>query len=964
MATTATLRYVMEFDAKYAEKMNRVLRVVKGRVEGVDGSFKRASASSAQLNRGIRGLTSRALMTIPVWLALRNVFLSFVNTIREGLKHIREFDKVMARIAAVTRGVANQAEALKGLRNEIRRLSTETGESVDKVGEAFYRFATAGHSFIVSFEGMKIALKTGIAVMGDTTVVARTISDVYNLMKDNIQGATTVQEKMNKIGSRMAILYANNAFELNEFNAGLRTFTGVAKNYNLTLDELMALLAASHTLMQRGGTAGAQLSRTFMMMTDRIEKVNLVLGRTVDLSKERVFNVYLELLKKINAQYGDSALKVAKLNEIFGMKGIRVTGSFAANMEVLVRELERLKRTDTQTGMKELNRLFELQMNTIDRQLKRFKELKDVMFEAFLIGFTGATDYLAALTNINDYMKNTLIPRAFLLGETLRMIRSPIKSGGYYGTTGLGEEQQLFPGNIQSVKNYWRKAGGRVSKEEAAQRRVDKYGFDPYGANIEEQLRDRQVQEDLDFAKWKKKYRQADSVGRYQMQRDVGVPEEEAMAGMGLYERATVRYMEMEKSFGKRLTQEQKQVELDKIRVQMANELTEAYKATFEGGKMILQNADLLAVRGASQLQIEQERLEIMEDRLGLDVTAEQLATQILKVQKAINKEIIEGTASMSSAFQGAFKDMLMMDKGPREALDAFAQEVRSSMMESLAEGITGMTGATGFFEGMAGAGIGIKAAFGGISGKISSGFDSGSKEAYVQIYNAFLRGGASASAQIRGALVSPSGPAVKETAPGIGDTTIEGGTGGAFGYSRKMVDGKWQYFKGKNKIKGTFGQRAMASGAQGAGVLAGSALTGYSAYQQARAGGMGKKTSAAMGVAGGVGAGIMGAGLAGIITAEAMAGPIGWIALALTLAAVGLGIFGKKKSAEQTQTQTQTSMNTVASRIDISNNKLELINRNLVALRATMETYILPNSAYFAEKTTIEDEFSLHSRR
>ena len=58
-----------------------------------------------------------------------------------------------------------------------------------------------------------------------------------------------------------------------------------------------------------------------------------------------------------------------------------------------------------------------------------------------------------------------------------------------------------------------------------------------------------------------------------------------------------------------------------------------------------------------------------------------------------------------------------------------------------------------------------------------------------------------------------------------------------------------------------------------------------------------------------------------------------------------------------------KTSINSVASRIDISNRHLEWINRNLVALRQEL-TYILPQSAYFAEKRTEEDLFSINSAR
>jgi hypothetical protein len=67
----------------------------------------------------------------------------------------------------------------------------------------------------------------------------------------------------------------------------------------------------------------------------------------------------------------------------------------------------------------------------------------------------------------------------------------------------------------------------------------------------------------------------------------------------------------------------------------------------------------------------------------------------------------------------------------------------------------------------------------------------------------------------------------------------------------------------------------------------------------------------------------------------------------------------------EQTSTTTQTTNTVVSSKIDITNKNLEIINRNLIALKNSVETYILPNSAYFSAKSnTLEDQWALMSSR
>ncbi|KKK88763.1 hypothetical protein LCGC14_2739900, partial [marine sediment metagenome] len=127
-------------------------------------------------NKNIAGsfsrLAGRAALVIPVWLALRAAYMSFIRTIQMGVQHIVDFDKAMARVLAVTHGVADTKRFIFDLKDEIQGLAIETGTAVEKIAEAFYRFGTAGHDATIATEGMKIALKTSIAIMGDVEQTA------------------------------------------------------------------------------------------------------------------------------------------------------------------------------------------------------------------------------------------------------------------------------------------------------------------------------------------------------------------------------------------------------------------------------------------------------------------------------------------------------------------------------------------------------------------------------------------------------------------------------------------------------------------------------------------------------------------------------------------------------------------------------------------------------------------------
>ena len=73
------------------------------------------------------------------------------------------------------------------------------------------------------------------------------------------------------------------------------------------------------------------------------------------------------------------------------------------------------------------------------------------------------------------------------------------------------------------------------------------------------------------------------------------------------------------------------------------------------------------------------------------------------------------------------------------------------------------------------------------------------------------------------------------------------------------------------------------------------------------------------------------------------------------------LGFLGKgDKKGEAGDEQTVR----VTSKIDITNKELQMVNRNLIGIRRGFEGYIMPESAYFRERTQVESRFQLNEMR
>jgi len=74
------------------------------------------------------------------------------------------------------------------------------------------------------------------------------------------------------------------------------------------------------------------------------------------------------------------------------------------------------------------------------------------------------------------------------------------------------------------------------------------------------------------------------------------------------------------------------------------------------------------------------------------------------------------------------------------------------------------------------------------------------------------------------------------------------------------------------------------------------------------------------------------------------------------------VGLFRKPKRTVTNEEQTRETQ--VASKIEITNKKLDYVNRNLIALKQSFDSFILPESAYFSESRNIASQFSINAKR
>jgi hypothetical protein len=393
--------------------------------------------------------------------------------------------------------------------------------------------------------------------------------------------------------------------------------------------------------------------------------------------------------------------------------------------------------------------------------------------------------------------------------------------------------------------------------------------------------------------------------------------------------------------------------------------------------------ADIMKSLGASEQQILQWQIQQYEVNGALErsVDAQNEKRKLTyKLEQSITDEIKKQSDVLQSSVEGSLKDLILGKTSLNGMFAKIGDTMREATAGALAGGLTDrlfdVTGIGNVFGTQMTNIRNLLSGKGAITAPIENAHYDGIKRAVPLIISAHQQGisGKGVSGVAGNASWSGSSNIGEVNTSGlfggdwwstpIGSTNVNGGLAG-----RTASGGYGGMYRPNTSKAGSLTRaQALMGGTQ-------SALTGYSAYQSASAGGVGVGGSIASGLlsAGGSMAGIM-SGIAAAATPAAGAtmgtaaigglsmGPVGWAMLGVGMVVASMipSLLGGK---EKTSVETKTSETKISSRIDVTNKNLDLINRNLIALRTDIRQYILPNSAYFSSKTSLDEEFSISSR-
>lgn len=448
-------------------------KLVNGQFQVTNSTMKRGAATTRTFVDNVATLAKRAALTIPTWILLRQAVLGTFRAIRDGIQITIDFDRALQKARRNLQGSAAQITADFGtLKDEITRLSLDTGESVVTITNAFQKFATVGFDFETSLAGAANATKLAILLFGDAEETANAFARSMRVLVDRSKDAIPPSEQIAEAMALTAELWEINAFEINEFTQSLEKFAGTAKTANFTTQQTVALLATLSTAGLRAGRGGTLLRTSVHKLVANLDQLAGTLGIKVNPQLDTTFDVLIRVLDGIEKLTKQSKLAPAAteaIAEIFG--GVRS----AEPVRALIALNKELKNNLALRGdVQRFNADF-LEVNeTLFRQTEQVKNLNIEIKRAFITGLAGGKEYEQQLGRIIEFQKNARIG-INLLGQFARKAFQAF--AGAPEIIDIGAIEQNVKDADIKIKTEFDKLlkgiGGRLSKAELEALLVD-----------------------------------------------------------------------------------------------------------------------------------------------------------------------------------------------------------------------------------------------------------------------------------------------------------------------------------------------------------------------------------------------------------------------------------------------------------------------------------------------------------
>lgn len=949
MAQTSEFLIRITSDLKGAKEAALALKSTGVAVTEVSAAQDKAGKSSVTLTQNLIRLIQRAALTIPIWLALRGAILGVFRTIGAGLEDLRELEQAFLRLKNIFRDLpGGLEESFSGIRTIINDLSVETGQSVKSLSDSLVSFAQTGLTLQESIAGLNAASRLTVALQGDQKEITDALALAYRLLGSTINQTLPVQQQFELLAGQILVLDQKNAFTINELSEGLKKFAGTARNLNLTLGESVAFLAALNSAGLKGGEAGNLLKTTFTLFVNNLEEVrkqlNLLLPESASV-EEKILLVLARIKELVDAGREEEAIN--SISRIFGgARSLRVVASLVSVFDLLQDNLKKVgnETENLKEAFEALRAPGEEAGQTLNKQLERTARLRRQIGQEFLLGLAGTRDLSEAQKFYND-----------LLEQAVNLARD-LASSLSLGTTSLSQTFRLRGENRQSPfgrasDNQLRDLSTRAFRGELNVTEIQNL------IKVIQNLRDEAKLLGTDFSvggldtdRVLQSLQAQQSALNKQRQSLGDLTEEERKAAT----EKLASELEVSNAISDQVRLIQQKLQLSQLEAQGVDNiaiaqadlvLTVQRLVKEHRGFEVTSNENVVATNKVLGLLSQQElKVRDVAEAIGLSAAEYDKVLEVVNKVAAIEQERLKRIQEFSEGVKGAFTNVLVdAFEGDSDALKNFSESLRRTIFTTLSETVVNslFTSFLGQFTSA------IGGALVGTAPIIQTAHLTGVTSAVPLIIQAHQTGIALGTLQSQGLKVAGTAAQAGAGAAGASAGAAAGSAGGIAAFLANPIVGaailalaitasvvasrraekKSLEAQGIQITSPSFSERIFRG--DDVVITTASALIGRDRDAAQHIGKDGRRTQF-----------------------TSFLGPLG----------LGFNALTFKSSA----TLTKVEEFRLSSKIDVTNKELQVVNRNLVALRSSMETLLRPNSEFFAEKggSILESQFSISSRR
>ena len=304
------------------------ITTVKGVVRGnklVQTSLQTVSASARSsamiVNDFIKALR-RVIVVVPVWFMFRRVIIGTVQTIRESMRFLIDWEQQLARIRIVGKGTE---EEIKILSFTLLKLAKSLGVSTKELGQASVLWAQQGRSVAEIIPLMESTARLSL-ITGRT--MTQSVEDLTAIMKAYKLEAEDTGRVIDSITNVML----NHAVTANVLVEALRNVAPVAKQFNISFEQLLGIITATHAVTRAKGSSLGRAWRTIFARIatsgaeaiQRIAKIPVYLdeqGRASEIATYKMRNLG-DILTEIALKW-NTLTKAQKINLAQALAGKR-----------------------------------------------------------------------------------------------------------------------------------------------------------------------------------------------------------------------------------------------------------------------------------------------------------------------------------------------------------------------------------------------------------------------------------------------------------------------------------------------------------------------------------------------------------------------------------------------------------------------------------------------------------------